>query len=86
MKYSSSSPSLRPPAPAGLPARLQPHLHHRVFHDHAGIQPVFLRQAGMGKTQAAVLGLAQPRIAVIGAQRIAAGGDEIHHRVEIVAA
>ena len=39
----------------------------------------------MGQAQAAVLGLAQPRIAVIGAQRIAAGGHEIHHRIEILA-
>ena len=39
----------------------------------------------MGKTQLAVRIFAQPRIAVIGFERVATGGDEFHNGVEILA-
>ena len=93
MKYSSTSPSSRPPraigpvwpAPPGARAH-QPHLQHVGLDDGADIHAVALRDARMGDAPAAVLALPDLGEALIGLQRIAAGGDEIDHGVEIGAA
>ena len=64
----------------------QPHLQHVGLDDGANVHPVALRHIGMRNAPAAVLALANPGKAVIGLERIAAGGDEIDHRVELGAA
>ena len=61
----------------------QPHLQHVGLDDGADIEPVALRHVGIGDAPAAVLALADAGEALIGLERIAAGGDEIDHGVEI---
>ena len=61
----------------------QPHLEHVGLDDGADIHAVALRDARMGDAPAAVLVLADLGEALVGFQRIAAGGDEIEHGVEI---
>ena len=61
----------------------QPHLEHVGLDDGADIHAVSLRHARMGDAPAAVLALADFGEALIGFQRIAAGGDEIDRGVEI---
>ena len=72
------------PAAAGRPAfGLQADIDHRVFDDDADIEAVLLRDLGMGDAPQPFRRLAQPRIAVVALERIAAGRDEIEHAVEI---
>ena len=69
-----------------LPGHATPHqadLDHGRLDDGAGIHAVLLGEAGMGEAQPAVDGGAQPRVALVGAQRVAAGGDEIDDAVEL---
>ena len=61
----------------------QTHFQHVGFDDGADIDPVALRHVGIGDAPAPVLALADAGEAVIGLERIAAGGDEIDHGVEI---
>ena len=86
MKYSSTSPSSRPPrgidGAAGARAH-QPHFQHVGFDDGADIHAVALRDARMGDAPAAVLALPDFGEALVGLERIAAGGDEIDRGVEI---
>ena len=87
MKYSSTSPSSRPPR--GTDARRwrtrahQPHLDHVGFDDGADIHAVALRDARMRDAPAAVFALPDLGEALVGLQRVAAGGDEIDRGVEI---
>ena len=82
---------MRPPRPSApvdpvLPraARAhQPHLQHRLLDDGADIEAIALPHPWIGDAPAAVLVLLDAREALIGFQRIAAGGDEIDHVVEI---
>ena len=85
MKYSSTWPSSRPPrgdGAAGARAH-QPHFQHVGFDDGADIHAVALRHARMRDAPAAVLALPDLGEALIGFQRVAAGGDEIDRGVEI---
>ena len=61
----------------------QPHLDHVGFDDGADIHAVTLRDARMRDAPAAVLALPDFGEALIGLQRVAAGGDEIDRGVEI---
>ena len=64
------------------PALHQPDLDHRVLDDGADIEPVLLGDVGIGDAPLAVGGLLELGIALIGAQSIAAGGDEIDDALE----
>ncbi len=82
-KYSSILPSTGPPR-ATVPragARIA-HVEHRHLDDGADIQPVLLGDAADWRPANAVLGAADAGIALVGAQRIAAGRDEIDDAVE----
>ena len=73
---------------SAAPARAhQPHLEHVGFDDGADIHAVALRHARMGDAPAAVFAksciLPDLGEALIGLERIAAGGDEIHRGIEI---
>ena len=85
MKYSSTSPSSRPPR--GIILRRarahQPHLEHVGLDDGADIHAVALRDHRMGDAPAAVLALPDLGEALVGLQRVAAGRDEIERGVEI---
>ena len=88
MKYSSTSPSSRPPRGDRSVCRArarahQAHLEHVGLDDGADIHAVALRDARMGDAPAAVLALPDLGEALVGLQRVAAGGDEIDHGVEI---
>src|ERR1700674_5147495 len=61
----------------------QPHLDHGFLHDGADIEPVLLRNARMADAVASVLALTDLGETLVDLERIAAGGDEIDHRVEI---
>ena len=61
----------------------QPHLQHVGFDDGADIHAVALRDARMGDAPAAVLALPDLGEALVGLERVAAGGDEIDRGVEI---
>ena len=86
MKYSSTSPSTRPAASTfeGLSAppfsARQPHAQHRRFHDGADIEPVLLRDAGMGEAVLSFRRSLQLGVALVSGKRIAAGRHELHHR------
>ncbi len=56
---------------------------HVGLDDGADIEPVALRHAGVGDAPASVLALPDAGEALVGLERVAAGGDEIDHRVEI---
>ena len=90
MKASSISPSIRPPRPSApvdaRPAAArahQTHLHHDILDDGADIQTITLPYLGIGDAPAPGLVLLDAGEALIAFQRIAAGGDEIDHVVEI---
>ncbi len=61
----------------------EPHLDHVGLDDGADIHAVALGNHGVGDAPAAVTAAADLGKALIGLQRIAAGGDEIEHGVEI---
>ena len=61
----------------------QPHLQHVGLDDGADIHAVALRDHRMRDAPAAVLALPDLGEALVGLQRVAAGRDEIEHRVEI---
>ena len=61
----------------------QAHFQHIGFDDGADIEPVALRDPRIGDAPAAVLALADAGEALVGFERIAAGGDEIDRGVEI---
>ena len=91
MKYSSSSPSTRPKRPIGpvdclaiarAPTADEAHLDHRVFDDGADIEPVLLRDVRDWRCGTCRRRLLELGIALIGAQRVAAGGDEIDDALE----
>ena len=90
MKYSSISPSIRPPRPsapvdpdAAAARAHQPHLQHRLLDDGADIEAIALPHPRIGDAPAAILVLLDAREPFVGFQRVAAGGDEIDHVVEI---
>ena len=87
MKYSSTSPSSRPPrgiiACRQASRAHQAHLEHVGLDDGADIHAVALRHARMGDAPAAGLVLPDLGEALVGLERVAAGGDEIDSRVEI---
>ncbi len=90
MKYSSISPSIRPPRPSApvdpdpTAARAhQPHLQHRLLDDGADVEAIALPHPRIGDAPAPGLVLLDAREALVGFQRVAAGGDEIDHVVEI---
>ena len=64
----------------------QAHFEHIGFDDGADIEPVALRDPRIGDAPAAVLALADAGEALVGFERIAAGGDEIDRGIEIGAA
>ena len=66
-------------APAGADIA---HVQHRHLDDGADIEAVLLGDARMADAPQPVLGLADPGVALVGLQRIAAGGDEIDDAVE----
>ena len=61
----------------------QTHLQHRLLDDGADIEAIALPHPRIGDAPAAGLVLLDAREALVGFQRIAAGGDEIDHVVEI---
>ncbi len=56
---------------------------HVGFHDGADVKPVALRHIGMGDAPKPVFAVADTREALVGLERVAAGGDEIDHGIEI---
>src|SRR5262249_21361326 len=62
----------------------QLHLQHRFFNDGADIEAVALPHTRIGDAPAALFVLLDGRKALIGLERIAAGGDELDDIVEIV--
>ena len=56
---------------------------HVGFDDGADVEPVALRDVGVGDAPAPILAFADPGKAVIGFERVAAGGDEIDHGIEV---
>ncbi len=90
MKYSSSSPRMRPPR-AITPVRTltalsrahQPHLDHGFFYNGANVEPVLLGDARVADTVAPVLVGPDFCKALIDLQGVAASGNEIDHGVEI---
>ena len=90
-KYSSTSPSTRPPRRHAVPGRgrrmaAEPDLDHRRLDDGADIQPVLLGDAGVAHPPEPVLALHDLGEALIGPQRIAAGRDEGDDALEILPA
>jgi hypothetical protein len=67
------------------PAADQPNLDHRRLDDGADVHPILLREARVGEAEAAVVRGTQPRVSLVGAQGVAAGGNEIDHAIELVA-
>ena len=90
MKASSISPSIRPPRPSA-PVDPDPPPRERtsrtfsidVLDDGADVQAIALPHPRIGDAPAAGLVLLDAGEALVGLQRIAAGGDEIDHVVEI---
>ena len=64
------------------PAPPEGDVHRHRLDDGAGIQSVLRRQPRMRQTPQAIAAQCQPVVAFIGAQRIAAGGNETQHLVE----
>ena len=62
------------------------HVEHRGFHDGADVEAILLRHLGIRHPPAAVPGEADAGVALVAAQRVAAGGDEIDDAVEVGAA
>ena len=58
---------------------------HVGLDDGADVEPVALRDIGIGNAPAPVFAFANAGKAVVGLERIAAGGDEIDHGVEVCA-
>ena len=90
-KYSSISPSMRPPRGsdrAGLAARRarEPDLDHRRLDDGADVEPVLLRDAAVAHPPEPVRAAHDLGEALVGAQRVAAGRDEIDDGLEVLAA
>src|SRR5262249_58840625 len=65
------------------PRAPEPHFEHDGFDDGADIETIALRDNGMRDAPAAILALPDAGEALVGFERIAAGGDEIDHGVEI---
>ena len=76
-------------APAGqlfrgpTPTRGDTDIQRRRRHDRPDIHPVALRRLGIAHGPPAIPRPDDPREPLIGAQRIAAGGDQIDHRLEL---
>jgi hypothetical protein len=70
-----------PPGPA---AHQQAHVQGRGPDDGADVQPVPQRGHGVSHPPSPVRSLHDPAEAVVGLQRIAAGGDEAQHLVEVL--
>ena len=61
----------------------QPHFQHGLFDDGADVEAIALPHPRIGDAPAALLVLLDAREALVGFQRVAAGGDEIDDVVEI---
>ena len=70
------------PEPRAAPAH-QPDLEHGFFNDGADVEAIALPYPRIGDAPAALLVLFDARETFVGLQRVAAGGDEIDHVVEI---
>ena len=62
-----------------LAAALEPDPQHRRLDDGADVHPVARAQAPVGQPPEPVLALPQPPVALVDAERVAAGRDELEH-------